>query len=117
MKTGEALGRLWFYRGKGSLYLEAVRQWILPIMGATAATKYLGLPPTRSRCSDARINTPVHRAGDGCDYRDMYYDWRSHLVVGLASYIAGAVIPGVQHAVCDFDGCTCECHRFAALGT
>ena len=44
MRIGEAIGRLWFYRGKGSLYLEAVRQWILPIMGATAATKYLGLP-------------------------------------------------------------------------
>ena len=44
MRVGEALGRVWFYRGKGSLYLEAVRQWILPIMGATAATKYLGLP-------------------------------------------------------------------------
>lgn len=26
------------------LYVEAVRQWILPVMGATAATKYLGLP-------------------------------------------------------------------------
>jgi len=42
MKFGETCGRLWFYRGKGMLYVEAVRQWILPIMGATAATKYLG---------------------------------------------------------------------------
>lgn len=42
MSFGERLGRLWFYRGKGMLYVEAVRQWILPLMGATAATKYLG---------------------------------------------------------------------------
>lgn len=44
MRVGEIVGRLWFYRGKGMLYVEAVRQWILPVMGATAATKYLGLP-------------------------------------------------------------------------
>ena len=42
MRVGETLGRLWFYRGKGTLYLEAVRQWILPIMGASALSKYLG---------------------------------------------------------------------------
>ena len=43
-RWGEVAGRIWFYRAKGSLYLEAVRQWILPVMGATAATKYFGLP-------------------------------------------------------------------------
>ena len=42
MRLGETLGRVWFYRAKGALYVEVVRQWILPIMGATAATKYLG---------------------------------------------------------------------------
>ena len=48
MKIGETLGRLWWYRGKGMLYLEAVRQWILPIMGASAASKYLGFSLTFS---------------------------------------------------------------------
>ena len=42
VRIGGALGRLWFYRGNGMLYVEAVRQWILPIMGASAASKYLG---------------------------------------------------------------------------
>ena len=44
MKLGELVGRLWFYRGKGMLYIEACRQWILPVMGGTAAAKYLGMP-------------------------------------------------------------------------
>lgn len=42
MKLGETIGRLWFFRQKGALYLEMLRQWILPIMGASAASKYLG---------------------------------------------------------------------------
>lgn len=48
MKLGETLGRLWFYRQKGALYLEMMRQWILPVMGASAASKYLGFSLTRS---------------------------------------------------------------------
>ena len=44
MKAGELIGRLWFYRGKGMLYIEAARQWVLPVMGGTAAAKYLGMP-------------------------------------------------------------------------
>lgn len=48
MTWGQRLGRLWYYRGKGMLYLEAGRQWILPVMGASAASKYLGLSVTKS---------------------------------------------------------------------
>ena len=48
MKVGETIGRVWFYRAKGMLYLEAVRQWILPVMGASAASKYLGFSLTQS---------------------------------------------------------------------
>lgn len=44
MRLGELLGRLWFYRAKGMLYIEAARQWVLPLMGGTAAAKYLGMP-------------------------------------------------------------------------
>jgi len=44
MKAGEFLGRLWFYRMKGMAYIEAARQWVLPVMGGTAAAKYLGMP-------------------------------------------------------------------------
>lgn len=41
MSWGERAGRVWFYRMKGAIYLEVGRQWILPIMGASAASKYL----------------------------------------------------------------------------
>ena len=43
-RPGELIGRIWFYRAKGMLYIEAARQWVIPIMGGTAAAKYLGMP-------------------------------------------------------------------------
>lgn len=41
-QIGFRLGRAVYYRGKGDLYLSALRQWITPVMLGSAVTKYLG---------------------------------------------------------------------------
>ena len=38
------VGRAAYRRGKGAVWLEPVRAWILPALGGGAALKYLGLP-------------------------------------------------------------------------
>lgn len=43
MKLGQFIGRVAFYRGKGNVWLDAARPWILPIFGGGVALKYLGL--------------------------------------------------------------------------
>ena len=47
-KLGEIIGRAWWCRGKGDAYLSALRVWILPVMGASAASKYLGFSGRRA---------------------------------------------------------------------
>ena len=48
MGLGGKLGRAWWCRNKGAAYLVAVRVWILPVMGASAASKYLGFSGARA---------------------------------------------------------------------
>ena len=45
---GEVAGQAWWARNKGDAYLSALRVWILPVMGASAASKYLGFSGRRA---------------------------------------------------------------------
>src|SRR3990167_5844155 len=46
MKAAKIVGRVGFYRGKGAVWLEVIRPWLLPVLGGGAALKYLGLSAT-----------------------------------------------------------------------
>ena len=35
------IGRIGFYRGKGSVWIDMLRQWMLPVLGGGASLKYV----------------------------------------------------------------------------
>lgn len=44
MSRGDRLGRIWYWRGKGEVWIGVFRQWLLPVMGSAGVTHYLGVP-------------------------------------------------------------------------
>jgi len=47
-RTGDRVGRLWYYRHKGDAWVAVFRQWLLPVMGSAGVTAYLGVAPWAS---------------------------------------------------------------------
>ena len=43
MNLGRAMGRLQFHRARGGVYVDAVRPWILPVLGGAGIGHYLGI--------------------------------------------------------------------------
>lgn len=48
MRIAAWAGRISYWRGKGAVWLELIRPWVLPALGGGAALKYLGVPTGRA---------------------------------------------------------------------
>lgn len=48
MSIGERLGKSLYLQNKGRVWLQPIREWVLPALGGSAALKYLGFSTTKA---------------------------------------------------------------------